>query len=299
MSKTAQGLGMPAGQRGAAKRKRRSVSRWERHRSIIVANALVTVLLGSIVLAVGFRVTDLIVRPSNDPAAVAEHLLRPIEEKGWRSQLAGDLPKIVSVPKEVSRAIHGAARTVGVDAVYLTAVAARESGFDPSAHAAGSTASGLYQFTASTWLSVVKVFGDKYGLAEYARQIAVAPDGQVSLPNATVRAALLQLRNDPYLSALMAAELARDNKARLERMLGRKVTPAETYITHFLGLSGGAQMIEAARLSPQTAGASVLPVAAGHNSGVFGSADHGAAAGDIVARIDAYFDSQMPRLARM
>jgi Transglycosylase SLT domain len=297
MSKTAQGQEMPAGQRGGAKRKRRSASRWERHRSIIVANALVTVLLVSIVLAVGFRVTGLFVRSSND--AVAEHLLRPIEEKGWRPQLAYDLPKIVSVPKEVSRAIHGAARTVGVDAVYLTAVAARESGFDPSAHAAGSTAAGLYQFTANTWLRVVKVFGDKYGLAEYARQIAVAPDGQVSLPDAAARAALLQLRNDPYLSALMAAELGRDNKARLERMLGRTVTPAEIYITHFLGLSGGAQMIEAARSSPQTAGASLLPAAAGRNSGVFGSADHAAAAGDIVARIDAYFDSQMPRLARM
>ena len=254
MSKTARGQEMPADRRGGAKRKRRPMSRWERHRSIIVANALVTVLLGSAVLAACLHLTDMLVTPSNDGVAVTEHLLRPIEEIGRRPQLADNLPDIVSVPKEVSRAIHAAASSVGVDAGYLTAVAARELGFDPSARAEGSTAAGLYQFTADTWLRVVKVFGDKYGLARYARQITVDADGQVSMANPVAKAKLLKLRTDPQLAALMAAELGQDNKVRLERVLGRRVTPAETYIAHFLGVSRGAQMIEAARLSPDVAG---------------------------------------------
>ena len=273
------------------------MSRWERHRSTIVATTLVTVLLGSVVLAACLRLTDMFVRPSSDPTAAAEHLLRPIEEKNWH--LADNLPDIVSVPKEVSRAIHAAASSVGVDAGYLTAVAARESGFDPAARADGSTAAGLYQFTADTWLRVVKVFGDKYGLARYARQITVDADGQVSMANGAAKAKLLKLRTDPQLAALMAAELGQDNKARLERVLGRRVTPAETYIAHFLGVSRGAQMIEAARLSPDVMGARLLPAVAGRNPGVFSPRGHDAAAGEIVARIDAYFDRQMPLLARM
>jgi hypothetical protein len=274
------------------------MSRWERRRPAIVSVALVTVLAGGIVLAVSIRLTEMLFAPDHDQA-IAEHLLRPLEERGSPLRFADDLPPIRSAPKNVSRAIHRASRIVGIDAEYLIAVAARESGFDPAARAGGSSAAGLYQFTADTWLRVVKVFGDRYGLAGYAQQITIDPSGQVSMPNAADRASLLLLRTDLRLSTLMAAELGRDNKMRLERLLGRRVTPGETYIAHFLGVSQGAQLIEAASASPRIAGAQLLPVAAQQNSAVFGPAGHDEAAADIVAKINAYFDRQIPRFTRL
>src|SRR5258708_10824611 len=109
------------------------------------------------------------------------------------------------VPADVRRAINGAARSVGVDAGYMAAVAARESAFDPTARADGTTAAGLYQFTADTWLRVVKVFGDRHGLADEAQQIAVGRDGGVSLPSPPARSKPPPPRARPPPSALVAA----------------------------------------------------------------------------------------------
>ncbi|MBV9522953.1 MAG: lytic transglycosylase domain-containing protein, partial [Alphaproteobacteria bacterium] len=172
----------------------------------------------------------------------------------------------------------------------------RESGFDPKARAAVSSASGLYQFTADTWLRVVKVFGARHGLAEYREKIAVDAAGEVSMRDAVSRSQLLHLREEARLAALMAAELARDNKARLERLLGREATPTEIYLAHFLGLAAAAQIIAAA---PETAAARLLPSAAAGNSAIFSPAGHDVSAGAILARIESYFAHEAPSSAGM
>jgi hypothetical protein len=187
---------------------------------------------------------------------------------------------------------------VGVDATYMTAVAARESSFDPTVHAEGSSAIGLYQFTEDTWLRALKIFGVRHGLDELAQQITIDEYGDVSVrPGA--RAKLLQLRNDATLSALMAAELARDNKVRLERLLGRDVTPAETYLAHFLGVGQAARIIDAAHSKPHVSGARLLPAAARSNPAVFAPAGHAASAAAIVGKIEAYFSREVSPSARI
>ncbi len=147
-------------------------------------------------------------------------------------------------------------------------------------------------------MRAVKFFGSRHGLDDYVRQIAIDEDGDIVISRG-VRAKLLQLRNDPKLSTLMAAELARDNKARLERLLGRDVTPAETYLAHFLGLSQAARIIDAAHSRPHVAGARLLPAAARSNPAVFSPAGHTASAAAIVGKIEAYFDREVPRSARI
>jgi hypothetical protein len=259
----------------------------------------VVVFVGAVAFTLCIRLANLIFPTSGDRVAIAEHLLGPIEERGSPLRLADRLPAIVSMPKDVRQAIRHAARIVGVDPGYLAAVAARESGFDPTARAEGSTAAGLFQFTADTWLRVVKVFGERYGLADEARQITIDSEGRVSVANAEIRTRLLQRRDDPRLSALMAAELGQDNKARLERVLGRSVTPAETYIAHFLGFSEAARMIDGARAVTRVSGVELLPIAAARNPAVFAPAGQAASAQDVVARINAYFDQEVPRFARM
>ncbi|MGO8917957.1 MAG: transglycosylase SLT domain-containing protein [Stellaceae bacterium] len=228
------------------------------------------------------------------PGPLAERLLLAIESAGTRApdELVARAP--ASVPDEARRAIHHAAERVGVDRLYLFAVAARESSFDADAYAQRTSAAGLYQFTEDTWLRVVKVFGARHGLGAFAAAIAAGDDGAVSMPRGALRERLMRLRYDPRFAALMAAELARDNRQRLEHVLGRPVSPAEVYIAHFLGLHQAARMIDAAASEPETAAARLLPAAAVSNPAVF----DGASAGAIVRAIDAYFRDEVPRFAR-
>jgi hypothetical protein len=292
---------VPAKAKRSAARKPRGPSparrRWER----LIAETLVVALCGiAVVFGVRAGVHGIgALFSASDSTVASERLLLPVEQQGMRFWRAPGLPQIAAVPADVRRAIHRAARDIGVDAGYLIAVAAKESSFDPAARAEGTTALGLYQFTTDTWLRVVKVFGARHGLAAEARQITVARDGGVAMPDDAARAKLLALRTDERLSALMAAELARDNAARLARLLDRDVTPAETYIAHFLGLAQAARLIVAADATPRLAGAALLPAAATHNAGIFSPDGHAASAAAIVAAIDAYFAREAPRFARM
>lgn len=236
------------------------------------------------------------------PSAMVERLLLPAEagRDGISPQrLLDRLPRNLRAPDGVREAIEQAAATVGADRGYLLAVAALESSLRPAARAQGSTALGLYQFTEDTWLRVVKVFGPRHGLAQQAQDIAVGDDGGVSVPVAASRAPLLRLRTDPRLSALLAAELARDNERRLARVLGRAVTPAEVYIAHFLGLPQAAHFITAAEAEPKAAGARLVPAAGEANPGFFRPAGEPASARAILVALEAYFAREAPRAAAL
>jgi len=238
--------------------------------------------------------------PSSAPvaAAVAAPVMPAVPHQAVPAQANEEYVAAVGMRENVWRAIAHATDVVGVDAAYMTAVAARESGFDPVVRAEGTTATGLYQFTEDTWLRALKIFGVRHGLTELAQQITIDEYGDVSVrPGA--RAKLLKLRNDPKLSALMAAELARDNKARLERLLGRDVSPAETYLAHFLGVGQAARIIAAAHSKPHVSGARLLPAAARSNPAVFAPAGHAASAGAIVGKIEAYFSREVSPSARI
>jgi hypothetical protein len=236
--------------------------------------------------------------PASDPAPVADALpqtpqleLVPEEQPAEAFQ-AEDEQLIVGVSEKVEGAIKNATRVVGIKTSYLMIVAARESSFDPRKCAHRTSATGLYQFTADTWLRAVHAFGAKHGLEAYAREITVDRRGAVSMRNAAARAKLLRLRADPRLSALMAAELARDNETRLRHTLGRPVTPAELYMAHLLGVMQAARVIEAARSAPYTPGARLLPAAARANPGVFRPLGRVASARAIVRKITVYYERQ-------
>jgi hypothetical protein len=277
------------------RRKARSIGFVERHAGLVVGGVFAVALGLALVWTVVGELRARLAPPVS--AALMEHLLDGVPHLPV-DRLTASLPPIERVPDEVKRAIRRAAHESGVDAGYLAAVAARESRFDPLARAEGSSAVGLFQFTAETWLRAVKLFGPAHGLGAEAGRIGVA-EGDVSVPDERTRAKLLKLREDPYVSAVMAAALGRDNAARLERRLGRKVTPAETYIAHFLGIAQAAQIIEAAAATPGASASRLLPVAAAANPGVFRPDGSPAPVGAIVAAIGAYFEREAPRFARL
>jgi hypothetical protein len=165
----------------------------------------------------------------------------------------------------VQSAIAAASSRTGVDFGYLLGQAKLESGLRPDARAGTSSASGLYQFIESSWLSVVKKHGSEHGLGWAAD--AIGPGGRVA--NAGTRAAILALRNDPAAASLMAAEHASDNKQALEATLGREATGTDLYMAHFLGLGGAKKFLTKMAADPQASGAALFPQAAGANRNVF------------------------------
>lgn len=132
------------------------------------------------------------------------------------------------------------------------------------ARAGTSSATGLYQFTNDTWLRTVDRHGANHGL-DWAE--AAISGGRVQDPG--MRAQVMALRYDPDASALMAAELARDNRAELAGALGRDPDPSELYLAHFLGAGGARQFLSALNEDPGQSAAALLPAAASANRSIF------------------------------
>lgn len=167
------------------------------------------------------------------------------------------------VNTDVRAAIARASRATGVDFDYLLAQAKIESSLNPQAKAGTSSAAGLYQFTSGTWLQTLDRHGERHGL-DWA---SAAIDGGRVAPQ--MRAQIMAMRFDPSASALMAAELANDNKAALAGVLGREPDAAELYMAHFLGADGAAKFLSALQSDPGQSAAAILPKAAAANQGIF------------------------------
>jgi len=171
-------------------------------------------------------------------------------------------PAVRSAP--VRAAIARASQATGVDFNYLLAQAKLESSLDPSAKAGTSSAAGLYQFTSGTWLSTLDRHGAEHGLGWAGDAIS---GGRITDP--AMRAQIMALRYDANASALMAGELAADNRAELATALGREPDAAELYLGHFLGVGGASTFLRALAADPTQSAARLLPSAAAANRTVF------------------------------
>jgi len=172
-------------------------------------------------------------------------------------------------PTQVAGAIKQAAETTGTSFEYLLTTAQIESGLNSAAGAATSSASGLYQFIDQTWLSMVKNIGPSLGLSNYAQAIVQTPDGRYGVPDSAARNTIMNLRNDPNVSATMAGAFTRTNEAQLAQSIGRQPHEAELYLAHFLGADGAARLINAVNMQPRANAAAMFPAAAAANRSIF------------------------------
>ncbi len=166
-------------------------------------------------------------------------------------------------------AIREGAERSGVGFEYMLATAKRESALNPTAKAASSSATGLYQFIEQTWLGTMKSAGSKLGLSNYADAITARSDGSFGVSDPSARQAILDLRRDPRVSAAMAGELTQRNRDTLASALGREPSNGELYAAHVLGAKGAASLIATATTSPDRAAALDMPDAASANRGLF------------------------------
>jgi hypothetical protein len=176
-------------------------------------------------------------------------------------------------PDDIVATIRRASARTGSDFDYLLNTAMRESSLQPQAKSKHSSATGLFQFIDQTWLGLVKRYGARHGLGALASAIEQKPGGTCSIASEETRAAILALRKDPEISALMAGEAARESEAALEGALGRDVSCGELYAAHFLGQGGAKKLLSLNESDPAQRASLAFPQAAKANRSVFYRAD--------------------------
>lgn len=175
----------------------------------------------------------------------------------------------ITVPQSLAVILNAAGDRSGVDFDYLLQTAMRESSLNPTAKAQTSSATGLFQFLESTWLQVMKDEGPRLGYQGYADAITQNADGDLVIKDAKVRAEVLKLREDPQISADLAAAFTRNNGAYLQEKFGRMPSPGELYIAHFLGAKGAEKMFRAGLENPDQIAAHLFPRQAAANKAIF------------------------------
>ncbi|HEX7853617.1 MAG TPA: transglycosylase SLT domain-containing protein [Sphingobium sp.] len=169
----------------------------------------------------------------------------------------------------VANAIANASRRTGVDFSYLMGQAQIESAMNPNAKAAGSSATGLYQFLDQSWLAVMNNHGAEHGMAWAADAIKQGSNGRYYVADPNMRQQILDLRKHPETASVMAAEFASDNRAYLESRTGRPAESVDLYLAHFLGAGGAAKFLNVAASNPDASGAALFPAAARANHSIF------------------------------
>lgn len=127
---------------------------------------------------------------------------------------------------------------------YLRILGQVESGNNPNAKASTSSAAGLYQFTESTWNSMVK---------------------QMNLPYTT------NDRYDPIKSNKVVKQFTQNNLNYISKNIKpiEQITYTDMYMAHFLGNGGATHFFRALNSDSNTIAANVLPNAAKANKNVF------------------------------
>jgi hypothetical protein len=237
--------------------------------------------------------------PEQEPATTAliqdnlAALPRVTQEQGEAAVRFGQR----SVPGKVVDTIVKASDEAGVDPVYMMALADKESSFDTDAKAATSSAQGLFQFVARTWLEMIRDYGARYGLANEAA--AVKGRGSAITVTAGMRNRVLGLRNDPRVAALMAAELIKRDRERIEARVGRALSTTELYLAHFLGTASAGRFLSLSSERPDEVAGREFRSAARANRSLFtekaGGKRRSLTVAELHGRIEDMIDRRLTR----
>lgn len=202
------------------------------------------------------------------------------------------------VPVWIVDTILRASDVTGADPVYMMALADKESSFVPGNKASTSSAVGLFQFIASTWLEAVRSFGPKHGLIMEAAAIEDS-SGKLTVQNETKREHILGLRRNPFISALMAAEMMKRDKEKIETRLGRKLSRSEFYLSHFFGVDSASRFIALVDDKPKKSAENAFPAAARSNKSLFfaksGKKTRELTVAEVYGKIDVMIDKRLSR----
>lgn len=210
----------------------------------------------------------------------------------------------MKVPRWLAETVVRAAQVTNVDPAYMMALADKESSLLPDSKARTSSAEGLFQFVEGTWLEVLRRYGPKHGYVAEAETIRVV-QGRPVVSDNKQREVILNLRRDPYLSALMAGEMINTHRETLAGKVARDPSFAELYMAHFLGVQGASRFVELLSDKPSKRAPEAFPRAAKANRPLFFASKKEAArakskalsVAEVHGRIDAMIDKRVARYA--
>ncbi len=206
-------------------------------------------------------------------------------------QLAA-LPAIQQPSRQDSlKSLHRAAQGSKTSFSTLVSLAASESSFNTAAVSKKSSAAGPFQITENTWLHLVKKYGAAQGRSDLASMVSRAQDGTLSVSDEN-RAAVLGARHEIGLSASLAAKLMDENRASLNRRLGREPSESEVRMSYFLGVTGATRLINTAETNPDAPVKGLLPRAYANHRSMFSEQGKPITAAQAVATLDAKFTAE-------
>ncbi|WP_342153193.1 transglycosylase SLT domain-containing protein [Methylorubrum sp. SB2] len=202
----------------------------------------------------------------------------------------------MSVPRDLVATIVRASEATGVDPVYMMALADKESSFDTDVKSSASSAQGLFQFVTGTWLEMIRTYGARYGLEAEAAAVK-GSGGAITIADAGMRKRVLALRNDPFVSGLMAGELIKRDRARIEARIGRALKTTELYLAHFLGTASAGKFLSLSAEDPDKVAQKVFGRAARANRSIFtakaGGKRRSLTVAEVHERLDGMIDQRM------
>jgi transglycosylase-like protein with SLT domain len=207
------------------------------------------------------------------------------------------------VPRWLVEIVVRAAQVTNVDPAYLMALADKESSFLPDSKARTSSAEGLFQFVEGTWLEVLRRYGSQHGYAAEAEAVRMV-QGRPVVSDSKDRERILNLRQDPYLSALMAGEMINTHRQILAGRSTRDPSFAELYMAHFLGVQGASRFLALLSDAPGKSAPEAFPRAAKANRSLFFDKKKAARAkatalsvAEVQGRVGAMIDKRVARYA--
>ncbi|HSK38864.1 MAG TPA: lytic transglycosylase domain-containing protein [Arenibaculum sp.] len=228
----------------------------------------------------------------------------PVQQAGLATApLPGRKPEAPEAPpsdaERLGEAIRSVAGLSGHSFSTLLAQATQESGLDLKAKSRTSSAAGPFQFIERTWLDMIRRHGAAYGIGDLARAVLVR-DGAPTVRDPDLRRRILDLREDPHLSAGMAARYLAEGREALSRKLKRPVSEIESRIAYVMGVGGAAKLLNAAKRTPDTPARDLLPHAARANRPLFhDETGRVLGAGEMVARLTRRMEADELRLGSL
>ena len=207
------------------------------------------------------------------------------------------------VPRWLAETVVRAAQVTNVDPAYMMALADKESSLLPNNKARTSSAEGLFQFIEGTWLEVLRRYGPKHGYAAEAEAIQIV-QGRPVVSDSNERERILNLRRDPYLSALMAGEMITTHREILAGKVAHDPSFSELYMAHFLGVNGASHFVALLSDRPGKSASEAFPRAAKANRALFFDKKEAARArakalsvAEVQGRVGAMIDKRVSRYA--
>jgi hypothetical protein len=170
---------------------------------------------------------------------------------------------------QIFQSIISAANEVDFDPALLLTMAWFESKMDDKIDNKKSSAVGLFQFTSETWVETIYKYGRKHNLDRFVDVIYKDKKGHYHIKNERNKNVLLALRNNPKISAIMAAEMMKTNKNLVEDKIGNKVKGKDAYLIHVLGPGGASKFFESLHKRPNIPSSLLFPLEVKKNPHLF------------------------------